>query len=70
MISFIKTDPVGNIVENMTNKKSKMAVKKKLLEMCLVSGFSELRKKRASKSGKKGKTKDPWGSEEGADDGK
>ena len=64
-------DPVGNIVEAMTNKRSVPLVKKKLLEMGLVSDLKELRKKRASKSGgKKSKGGDIWGGREEVDDSK
>lgn len=62
-------DPVANIMDTMTSKKSKPAIKKKLLELGLVSDMKELRKKRSGKSGGKKTSKNPWGSEDVVDDG-
>lgn len=66
---FLMIDPVANIMDTMTSKKSKPAIKKKLLELGLVSDMKELRKKRSGKSGGKKTSKNPWGSEDVVDDG-
>ncbi|XP_048237661.1 protein timeless homolog isoform X2 [Haliotis rufescens] len=48
------SDPLGNILSNLTNKRSKAKVIEKLINLSLVNDRKELYKKRKRKSGKAG----------------
>ena len=66
---YFFADPVGNIIENLTVKRSKAKVMEKLLEMGMVSEKKELYKKRkgggsSRGSGNKKGKKNAWEEEE------
>lgn len=56
----LSVDPVGDIMNNMTNKRSKPAIMKKLLEMGVVSDKRELYKKRSKNPSKKKRSAQDW----------